>query len=312
MRSRNGTPAERRSAPIAVGTAHRTLTVVPAPDRSGPPLDRRRYTGVPDLPTEVSAVTLDLWHTLLFVRPEDEERYMANQVRIAADALARAPPRPGTSSHPEGELARIFEREYAAAVEAAAEGRTVTPQTQIEQAAACSGRGPIDLDRYLGELRTEVESLRFHRAPGALEVLAGLRDDGYRLAVISNTIGEPGAFLRPVLSSMGFDPYIESYVFSDEHPWTKPDPRIFREALSSIGSEANSSVHVGDGWSDIEGARRSGYRAGILFTGLQEYGERYRELFASTAREMPAVPHRVARLEEIGPMVRELLPPGPG
>jgi HAD superfamily hydrolase (TIGR01549 family) len=275
---------------------------------TAPPLDRRGYTRAPDVPGEVSAVTLDLWHTLLFVRPDDEERYMTNQVQIAADALARAPLRPGAKRVPEGQLARIFERVYAGAVDAAAEGRTVTPRTQIEKAASEAGRA-VEVDQYLDELRSEVGRLPFRRAPGALELLGGLREDGYRVAVISNTIGEPGAFLRPALNAMGFDPFVESYVFSDEHPWTKPDPRLFRAALASIGSVAGSAIHVGDGWSDIEGARRAGYRAGILFTGLQEYGERYRALFASTAQRIPPADHQVTRLEEIGPIVRELLPP---
>lgn len=256
----------------------------------------------------MSAVTLDLWHTLLYVRPEDEERYMASQIRIAEAALARAPLRSDGPRAAESELGRLFEAVYADAVETAAAGRTVSPRDQILRAARLAGR-ELDLEAYLADLRREVEALPFRRAPGALELLRGLRADGYRLAVISNTVGEPGAYVRPTLTRMGFDDWVESYVFSDELPWAKPAPEIFRTALDRIGSVASEAVHVGDGWSDIEGARRSGYRAGVLFTGLQEYGERYRALFASTARPVDPGTPRVSRLEEIGPLVRELLPP---
>lgn len=255
-------------------------------------------------------MTLDLWHTLVYVTPEDEERYMANQVRIAAGSLARGTLRAGARALEPDALARIFEQEYADAVEAAADGRTVTPAAQIERAAHAAGRS-IDEARYFQELRAEVERLDFRRAPGALELLRGLREDGYRIAVISNTIGEPGAFLRPALRSMGFDPYIERYVFSDEQTWSKPDPRIFLLALSAIDATPDRAVHVGDGWSDIEGALRAGYRGRILFAGLQEYGERYRSLFASSARKIPPADREVTHLAEIGTIVRELVPPRP-
>jgi len=234
---------------------------------------------------------------------------MADQIRIAASALARAPPAPKGPRAPESELGSIFETEYADAVAAAAEGRTVSPRDQILRAALRAGR-EVDLTAYLADLQHEVETLPFRRAPGALELLRGLRADGYRLAVISNTVGEPGAFVRPTLTRMGFDDWVEGYIFSDEFPWAKPAPEIFRTALDRIGSVAGAAVHVGDGWSDMEGARRAGYRSGILFTGLQEYGERYRALFASSARHVDPSTPRVERLEEIAPLVRELLPLG--
>jgi FMN phosphatase YigB (HAD superfamily) len=257
----------------------------------------------------LSAVTLDLWHTLVYVAPEDEERYMAAQVRIAREALAQAPLLPGARALALDELGRLFEEEYAAAVKAASEGRTVTSPEQFLRAAA-QARCTPDLDRYMSELRHEVEALPFRRAPGALQLLRELRSHGYRVAVISNTIGEPGAYLRPALTAMGFDPLVESYVFSDELAWSKPAPEIFRAALAAIDSVPSDAVHIGDGWSDIEGARRAGYRAGVLFTGLQEYGERYRALFASTYGEVLHPDHRVAKLDEILPLVRELLPLG--
>ena len=97
--------------------------------------------------------------------------------------------------------------------------------------------------------------------------------------MISNTIGEPGATLRPILTSMGFDEVVEEYLFSDELPWTKPDPAIFLEALRRLGSDPSHAVHVGDGWPDIEGPKRTGMKAGILYTGLQTYGAEYQRLF---------------------------------
>ena len=236
------------------------------------------------------AVTLDLWHTLMYLRPEAEEEYMETQIRIAAEVLAESKRRPGAVAESDGELRRTFEQVYADAVSEAGRGRTVTPADQILRAGAIAGRWPRP-EEYLHRLAEVVAGLPFERAPGALEFLQSLTNDGYRLGVISNTIGEPGAFLRPVLRAMGFDRFVDTFVFSDEHPWTKPAPEIFRATLRNLGESPGAAVHVGDGWSDVEGARRAGMRAGILYTGLQEYGARYRELFLPKEWNRPPTEH---------------------
>jgi HAD superfamily hydrolase (TIGR01509 family) len=253
------------------------------------------------------AVTLDLWHTLMYLDPESEEGYMQAQVNVARRVLAKSPQRPGAPDLSEAELGRVFERVYAEAVSAANEGRTVTPAEQMERAARETGRDPC-AEAYLRGLRSQIRGTRFRRAPGALKLLRTLSEDGYRLAVISNTVGEPGAFLRPVLHEMGFDRYVETVIFSDEHPWTKPAPEIFLAALRELGETPDQAVHVGDGWSDLEGARRARFRAGILFTGLHEYGARYKSLFLPADWDRPATAHEVRRLGEVPDLVRSILP----
>lgn len=255
----------------------------------------------------MAAVTLDLWHTLMYLPPEDEEAYMAHQLAMGRDVLSEARPRPGAPDLTDEELGRAFRRAYEGAVAESSDGRTVTPAEQLARAAKETGRD-ADPARYLAKLRDEIARTRFLRAPGAMGLLRRLRDRGYRVGVISNTVGEPGEFLRPVLESMGFDRYVETYVFSDQHPWTKPSPEIFRFALSQLSEEAPRAVHVGDGWSDVEGARRTGYRGVVLFTGLHAYGESYRKLFLPAVPGMPPAEFRTERLEEVGPLVERLLP----
>jgi HAD superfamily hydrolase (TIGR01549 family) len=255
----------------------------------------------------LAAVTLDLWHTLLYLDPASEEAYMEAQVDIARRVLVESPRLPGAPDLTEAELGRAFERVYAEAVAEADQGRSVSPAEQLRRAGRATGRA-ASADRYLKELERRVHATPFHRAPGALELLSGLESDGYRLGIISNTVGEPGRFLRPTLRSMGFDRYVHTYLFSDEHPWTKPAPEIFRAALEELGERPDETVHVGDGWSDIEGARRAGLRAGILFTGLHEYGARYQALFLHPEWHRPSTGHATNRLDEVLGMVRRLLP----
>lgn len=255
----------------------------------------------------MSAVTLDLWHTLIYLRPEAEETYMADQLAIGARVLRDAPTRPATTHRSAAQLRAAFERSYTAAVKASVRGRSVTPREQIVRAAKATGRH-VNPNAYLRGLRAVVRTTPFRRAPGALSLLRQLRNAGYRVAVISNTVGEPGVYLRPILTSMGFDRFVERYVFSDELPWTKPSPRIFRYTLRLLGERPMNAVHVGDGWSDIEGARRARYRGSILFSGLHAYGARYRELFLSGSPQLPPASYRVRRLAEVGPLVRRMLP----
>jgi FMN phosphatase YigB (HAD superfamily) len=255
----------------------------------------------------LAAVTVDLWHTLVYLPPEAEETYMARQVSIGVNVLRRAPHRGSTARRSNGQLRSAFERAYTEAVAASVRGRTVTPRAQIERAARATGL-EVDPEDYLQGLRREIRSTPFRRAPGALRLLNALRGAGYRVGVISNTVGEPGAYLRPMLTKLGFDPYVEEYVFSDELPWTKPSPRIFRYALERLDEKPGDSVHVGDGWSDIEGARRAGYRGSILYTGLHEYGARYLQLFFSDAPKIPHPSFRVRRLTDVEPLVRRMLP----
>jgi HAD superfamily hydrolase (TIGR01549 family) len=253
------------------------------------------------------AVTFDLWHTLLYLTPAEEDRYMERQMELGERALVRAPRDSGAPDRLPRELRAAFEAEYLAAVEAAGRGVTVTPARQVALAGERTGRHP-SLPEYLEELAQLVRATPFRVAPGALELLRSLSADGYRLAVISNTVGEPGALFRPLLRSSGCDRYLRTYSFSDEHPWSKPAPEIFQAALAPLGVQPHDAVHVGDGWSDLEGSRRAGFRAGILFTGLKEYGAKYRELFASTQPRPTQSEFEADTLDGVGRIVRDLLP----
>jgi HAD superfamily hydrolase (TIGR01549 family) len=255
----------------------------------------------------VTTVTFDLWHTLVYLDPREEDLYMEAQVDIASRALAASPSKPGFLPRSVIELARDFQRVFAEAVIEAGEGRTVTPTEQLRRAGRLTGRIP-DAGRYLAELDRRVSRTPFRRAPGAIELLRGLAEDGHQLGLISNTIGERGITLRPILRSLELDQCFKTRIFSDEWPWAKPAPEIFLEALRQLGGTPERTVHVGDGWSDIEGARRAGLRAGILFTGLQSYGERYRTLFVRPRTTAAAARYTVNRLEVIRPLIGKLLP----
>ncbi|MEU1038562.1 HAD family hydrolase [Streptomyces sp. NPDC005551] len=78
--------------------------------------------------------------------------------------------------------------------------------------------------------------------PDAREVLAGLRERGVAVGVVSNI----GWDLRPVFREHGLDAYVDAYALSYEHGIQKPDARLFATACGVLGIAPQDTVMVGD------------------------------------------------------------------
>ena len=74
------------------------------------------------------------------------------------------------------------------------------------------------------------------------EVLAGLRERGFALAVISNFDRR----LYPVLEHLQLAAYFERVIISSEIGADKPDPFIFQYALEAMRVGPAEAIHVGD------------------------------------------------------------------
>lgn len=244
------------------------------------------------------ALTVDLWHTLVYLEPEAEEAYVEQQVASAVESLMEGRPNGAAAVAAPHELARIAQEVAAHAAEQARSGESIPLVAQITEAARRADR-QVDPARYVRRISELVGATAFQIAPGAIDVLRALRQDGWRVGVVSNTVGEPGAAFRPIAKRLGLDAVVETWVFSDEHPWTKPHPAIFQEALRRLATGPESAVHVGDSWFDIAGAQQAGLRAALLYTGLQRYGTRYQSHLGSPRRLEPVPAYRFARWEEL-------------
>ena len=94
-----------------------------------------------------------------------------------------------------------------------------------------------------------------------VEALDTLRDQGYRLGVVSNADGRMPALLAQVGLADRFEFVIDSHVVGV----TKPDPRIFTMAVERLGLPAAACMYVGDLYAvDVVGARRAGLRPVLL------------------------------------------------
>ncbi|MEO7913273.1 MAG: HAD family hydrolase [Roseiflexaceae bacterium] len=98
-------------------------------------------------------------------------------------------------------------------------------------------------------------------AEGAASTLAALRDAGYRIGLISNTIW-PAELHMEDLAEIGVLQYLENMIFSGEIGIWKPSRQIFQHALDALGVAPEQAVFVGDSpHEDIMGAHAAGMRA---------------------------------------------------
>lgn len=79
--------------------------------------------------------------------------------------------------------------------------------------------------------------------PGAAEALGALRGLGFRLGLISNATATTAFIIRP----LHLRDRLDLLVFSYEEGVAKPDPEIFRRALSRAGCPEDRALFIGDG-----------------------------------------------------------------
>lgn len=97
-----------------------------------------------------------------------------------------------------------------------------------------------------------------------LTALSGLKQDGYRLGVITNLRGD----LAPLVRRAGLEECLDFCVNSTLAGSEKPHPPIFEEALRRAAVDAGEVLHIGDQVrSDVAGARAMGMYAALLDRG---------------------------------------------
>lgn len=94
----------------------------------------------------------------------------------------------------------------------------------------------------------------------ALDALRAQAGEGLRMGIVSDW----GSNLRPIISAVGLDPYLDFVLASGAVGVAKPDAAFYRLAATRAGVEPAESVMVGDSFfGDVEGARSAGME-GIL------------------------------------------------
>ena len=95
--------------------------------------------------------------------------------------------------------------------------------------------------------------------PKAHQTLASLRDSGIKLGLATNG---PITSQQPKIDGLGIAGYFGTVLISGAEGVSKPDPEIFRRAVSRLGVTAEETVMVGDNpVADIGGAKSFGMKA---------------------------------------------------
>lgn len=91
--------------------------------------------------------------------------------------------------------------------------------------------------------------------PQVLEGLAALKEQGLRLACVTN---KPIAFARPLLDQKGLAPFFELVYGGDSLPRKKPDPLPLLQVCRDFALAPAEVVAIGDSSNDAEAARAAG------------------------------------------------------
>ena len=107
--------------------------------------------------------------------------------------------------------------------------------------------------------------------PDTLSTLETLRQQGYRLGLITNAM-QP-MWMRDVeLETYGLLPYLEARITSGDTGYMKPHPAIYERILDLLGTAAAQAVFVGDRpENDIAGANAAGLTSVLIRPAHRHY-----------------------------------------
>jgi HAD superfamily hydrolase (TIGR01662 family) len=112
------------------------------------------------------------------------------------------------------------------------------------------------LRRALGSMYAVAER-NWYVEEDAISTLVSLREDGYRLGLISNTSDDNN--VHALVDQCGFRQFFDLILTSAGCGYRKPHPRIFQIALKQFGIQPGQAVMVGDTLeADIAGANNVG------------------------------------------------------
>jgi len=142
------------------------------------------------------------------------------------------------------------------------EGRDRASLAGLRRRCAGEVRDALGVDAPLEEMtRALMASLRFRAFPDAPGALRTMRACGLRLVAVSNW----DVSLYDVLRATGLAELLHGAIASAELGASKPDPAIFRHALTLAGVRPAHALHVGDSPdADVAGARAAGIAAALL------------------------------------------------
>lgn len=142
---------------------------------------------------------------------------------------------------------------------------------------------PATEEKISGILKQEIEKEKLK--PGSEQILLSLKDQGYKLGLISN-IPNPD---YDIITRNNLRPYFDATIFSYEVGLLKPGKEIFELCLQELGSRPEEAVMVGDSLrSDIAGALGAGL-GGILISSKESEEDKGYKVVSEIGESVEAI-----------------------
>jgi len=106
--------------------------------------------------------------------------------------------------------------------------------------------------------------------PGVSRLLAGLKAEGYKLAVASN---RPTRFSLILIRHLRLKNYFDHILCADKLKAGKPHPEILRLIMARFSARRDETVYVGDMVIDAQAGKRAGVKTVIVTTGSSSIKE---------------------------------------
>lgn len=148
-----------------------------------------------------------------------------------------------------------------------------------------------------------LDHLDLHAKPAAGEVLEQL-SRRFRLALVTDTESSNEEVVRRALARLGLDEYFDAVVTSQDLGVTKPDPRMFREAMRRTGVGPGEAVMVGNDLDrDVTPTAALGLRA--ILVRDSPYFDPERATTAPIAPTLAEVPDMILAMDAAGQVAGE-------
>jgi len=142
-----------------------------------------------------------------------------------------------------------------------------------------------DLVHRLSNSYIEISPYQKNLFPGAIETLTNLRNEGYKLHIITNGFLE---VQHIKIREAGLKSFFDIIVCSEEVGVTKPDSRVFHHAMEKANAPKEKSVMIGDNYeADYLGGLNAGMKS-IFFNHRGKHKVRKDDEVIEHLTELPA------------------------
>ena len=221
--------------------------------------------------SDITAVTFDLWQTLLL----DNRELGRARTQVRLDGAQTALRKAGLE-YDLDHIRDAYRACYRHCHRVREQDLDLSFREQVEVFIENIGSGLVgrlDEETILEILGAYADSFFVHPPVPHVDAVGVLRDVkamGLRIGLISNTGMTPGVTFRSYLKQQGMLEYFDTLTFSDEVKLAKPSLQIFQMTLRSLGAAPEQAVHVGDHvTNDVVGAKRCGLKT-VWITGFYE------------------------------------------